>query len=214
MKRQTRKASGEGQQVLDFGGAIGGHAGLVCGVDEAGRGPWAGPVAVAAVVLDPDQPIPGLNDSKQLTAAVRERLYAEICDRAHVALVYASPARIDRMNIRAATLWAMRQAVLGLPVVPDYALIDGRDVPPGLPCRAEAIVGGDAKSQAIAAASIIAKVSRDRLMRYTGTLYPDFGLERHMGYGVPEHAAALDRFGPTPLHRMTFKPVVAAIRSP
>jgi ribonuclease HII len=191
---------------------VGRGAGVVCGVDEAGRGPWAGPVAVAAVILDPARPIEGLNDSKKLTGPQRERLYAEICRHSHVSVVFASSTRIDVMNIRAATLWAMREAVSALAVPPDHVLIDGRDVPPGLTCPGEAVIKGDARSQSIAAASIVAKVSRDRLMQRIGATFPGYGFERHMGYGVPEHAAALQRYGATPLHRRSFKPIADVIR--
>jgi ribonuclease HII len=191
--------------------AFGGSHGRVCGVDEAGRGPLAGPVAVAAVILDPDRPIVGLNDSKQLTPLRREQLFAEICEKAHVALIFATVARIDALNIRGATLWAMRAAIMALPIVPEAALIDGRDVPAGLPCRAEAIVAGDSRSQSIAAASIIAKVARDRLMRQIAGACPGYGFERHMGYGVPEHLDAIARLGPTPWHRRSFRPIAAAL---
>jgi ribonuclease HII len=185
--------------------------GLVCGVDEAGRGPLAGPVAVAAVVLDLTRPIEGLNDSKKLKSAERDALFGEICRHAHVSVVFASAARIDAMNIRAATLWAMREAVRSLAVVPDHVLVDGSDVPPGLSCPGEAIVQGDARSQSIAAASIVAKVSRDRLMQRLGACYPAYGFERHMGYGVPEHLEALRRHGATPHHRRSFKPIAESI---
>jgi len=192
---------------------LAGLASPICGVDEAGRGPWAGPVAAAAVILDPERPIEGLNDSKKLSAAARDRLYEAICRVCHVSVVFASAARIDAMNIRGATLWAMRAAVAGLAVAPEFALIDGRDIPPGLSCPGEAIIGGDARSVSIAAASIVAKVARDRLMLRAAEAFPDYGFERHMGYGVPEHSAALQRFGPTPLHRRSFRPVADALRS-
>ncbi len=184
----------------------------VCGVDEAGRGPWAGPVAVAAVILRAGRVPAGLNDSKLLSTAARERLYAEICAEHQVALVYASARRIDDTNIRLATLWAMRQAVSALPHPPDAALFDGRDVPAGLACRGRAVIGGDRLSLSIAAASIVAKVSRDRLMSRLAESYPGYGFDRHMGYGTAAHAEALDRLGPCPLHRSSFKPVAAASR--
>lgn len=186
-------------------------AGLVCGVDEAGRGPLAGPVAVAAVVLDLTRPIKGLNDSKKIDSSARDALCDEICRHAHVAVVFASAARIDAMNIRGATLWAMREAVRALPVAPDHVLVDGCDLPPGLSCPGEAVIQGDARSQSIAAASIVAKVSRDRLMRRLGACYPLYGFERHMGYGVPEHLEALRRYGATPHHRRSFKPIADVI---
>lgn len=181
--------------------------GLVCGVDEAGRGPLAGPVVVAAVVLRDDAPIRGLNDSKKLTARKRDVLFEEIHAKAHVSVVYVSAERIDRLNIRGATLWGMREAVRGLPLAVETALIDGRDIPPGLPCAGRAIISGDALSQSIAAASIIAKVSRDRLMQEIHTLCPEYGFARHMGYGVPEHLEAIRRVGPSQWHRKSFAPV-------
>lgn len=181
--------------------------GLVCGVDEAGRGPLAGPVVVAAVVLRDDAPIAGLNDSKKLTARRREALFEEIQAKAHVSVIYVSAERIDRLNIRGATLWGMREAVRGMPMAVETALIDGRDVPAGLPCKGRAIVSGDALSQSIAAASIIAKVSRDRLMCELHRLCPEYGFSKHMGYGVPEHLDAIRRVGPSQWHRRSFAPV-------
>jgi ribonuclease HII len=190
------------------------RGGVVCGVDEAGRGPWAGPVSVAAVILDPDRIPDGLNDSKKLTAERREVLAEEIVAGHQVALVFAAAQRIDATNIRAATLWAMREAVLALTSSVTHALIDGRDVPPGLPCPGEALIKGDGRSLSIAAASIIAKVFRDRHMEAMGRLYPGYGFERHMGYGTAAHTAALARLGPCPIHRMTFAPVKSALASP
>jgi ribonuclease HII len=191
-----------------------GSARWICGVDEAGRGPWAGPVAAAAVILDPARPIVGLNDSKKLTSRQRERLMVDICRDHHVAVVFASTARIDRVNIRAATLWAMRAAVSALPLIPDLVLVDGLDVPPGLPCPGEAIVRGDGRIPAIAAASIVAKVSRDRLMTKLRESWPDYGFECHMGYGVASHADALGRLGLTPVHRRSFKPMSKLVPVP
>ena len=179
---------------------------LVAGVDEVGRGPLAGPVVVAAVILDPDHLPDGLNDSKKLTASVRERLFTEIMRHAHVAIASIPAARIDAINIRQATFEAMAGAVNGLAVRADFALIDGRDVPP-LPCPAEALIGGDRRSLSIAAASIIAKVTRDRMMTLLAQTYPDYGFEKHMGYGTAKHLKALDLHGPTPLHRMSFAPL-------
>ena len=187
------------------------HSGVVAGVDEAGRGPWAGPVAVAAVILDRARVPDGLNDSKQLTATERERLYQAILADHAVALVLASARRIDQTNIRAATLWAMSRAVRALERPVDLALIDGRDVPPGLPCRGEAVIRGDARSLSIAAASIVAKVARDRLMTRLAETYPAYGFDRHMGYGTAAHAAALARDGVTPVHRRSFRPIAAAL---
>ena len=180
---------------------------LVAGVDEAGRGPLAGPVVVAAVVF-PDRRYPdGLNDSKKLTFAQRERLYEAILKRASVSIAIASRARIDRMNILRASLWAMSRAVAGLPEKPDHVLVDGNMQPPGLVCASETIVGGDRLSVSIAAASIVAKVTRDRLMTAIGLAYPDYGFEQHMGYSTPAHFAALRQYGPCPHHRQSFAPV-------
>lgn len=179
---------------------------LVAGVDEVGRGPLAGPVVAAAVILDPDHLPDGLNDSKKLMASVRERLFTEIMRHAHVAIASIPAARIDVINIRQATFEAMAGAVNGLAVRADFALIDGRDVPP-LPCPAEALIGGDRRSLSIAAASIIAKVTRDRMMTLLAQTYPDYGFEKHMGYGTAKHLKALDLHGPTPLHRMSFAPL-------
>jgi len=179
---------------------------LVAGVDEVGRGPLAGPVVAAAVILDPDHLPDGLNDSKKLTASVRERLFTEIMRHAHVAIASIPAARIDAINIRQATFEAMAEAVNGLAVRADFALIDGRDVPP-LPCPAEALIGGDRRSLSIAAASIIAKVTRDRMMTLLAQTYPDYGFEKHMGYGTAKHLEALALHGPTPLHRMSFAPL-------
>ena len=179
---------------------------LVAGVDEVGRGPLAGPIVAAAVILDPDHLPDGLNDSKKLTASVRERLFTEIMRHAHVAIASIPAARIDVINIRQATFEAMAGAVNGLAVRADFALIDGRDVPP-LPCPAEALIGGDRRSLSIAAASIIAKVTRDRMMTLLAQTYPDYGFEKHMGYGTAKHLKALDLHGPTPLHRMSFAPL-------
>ncbi|MEM8852128.1 MAG: ribonuclease HII [Pseudomonadota bacterium] len=178
-----------------------------CGVDEAGRGPWAGPVVVAAAVIDPLDPIDGLDDSKRLKAAERARLCDLILARADVCVVAVSARRIDAMNIRAATLWGMMRAVQGLSHRPSLALIDGRDVPDGLGLAGRAIVGGDAKVPAISAASIVAKVTRDRLMTRLAATFPDYGFERHKGYGTAQHAQALAAHGPTIHHRMTFAPV-------
>lgn len=180
---------------------------VVAGIDEAGRGPWAGPVSVAAVVLDPRRIPDGLDDSKRLKPAERERLAARIMADHDVALVFATPARIDSMNIRAATLWAMAQAARALSCRPDHVLVDGRDVPPGLPCPGDAVVGGDHLSLSIAAASIVAKVVRDRHMTRQAECLPGYGFENHMGYGTPEHQTALARLGPCPIHRRSFAPI-------
>lgn len=183
----------------------------IAGVDEVGRGPIAGPVVAAAVVLDPARLPQGLNDSKKLTAKVRERLFDQICAHHAVAIALGSVGRIDATDIRAATLDAMRRAVNGLATPPDHALVDGIDVPPGLPCPATAVKGGDGRSLSIAAASIVAKVLRDRLMDLAATEHPGYGFEAHKGYGVEKHMDALERLGPSPLHRTTFAPVARAL---
>lgn len=178
---------------------------LTAGVDEAGRGPLAGPVAAAAVILDPDRVPEGLADSKLLTAAERERLYALIKANAiAVAIAFSGPATIDRVNIRVATLDAMRRALAGLAIRPTAAEIDGKDVPEGLCCAARAIIDGDALVPSISAASIVAKVARDRLMTRLGLEFPRYGFERHMGYATAEHRAALAEHGPTLHHRRSF----------
>lgn len=180
--------------------------GHIAGVDEAGRGPLAGPVSAAAVILDPDQPITGLNDSKKLTASQREALFAEIVSKATVAFALVTAREIDASDIRKASLDAMRRAVAALAIRADFALIDGRDVPPGLVIPARTIIGGDGKSQSIAAASIIAKVMRDRLMARADLAFPGYGFARHAGYGTAAHRAAIDRLGAAPLHRLSFAP--------
>lgn len=181
--------------------------GPVCGVDEAGRGPWAGPVVAAAVTFPKGVRIAGVADSKVLTADARETLYLEILARAEVSIAVASSSRIDAVNIREASLWAMARAVAGLTERPRLALVDGRDIPAGLTCEGEAIIDGDALSATIAAASIVAKVTRDRLMRQLALSFPDYGFERHKGYGTKDHQDALARFGPTVHHRRSFRPI-------
>jgi ribonuclease HII len=180
---------------------------FIAGVDEVGRGPLAGPVVAAAVVFEGKRPPKGLDDSKRLPPAERERLYELILDRAHVSVAVASRERIDRMNILRASLWAMSRALAGLPCRPDHVLVDGRDLPPGLPCPGQAIIGGDGLSVSIAAASIVAKVTRDRLMGEMGRAFPEYGFEQHMGYSTPRHFAALELHGPCPHHRQSFAPV-------
>lgn len=192
-----------------------GHA-LVAGVDEAGRGPLAGPVAAAAVILDPACVPKGLDDSKKLDPEAREDLYATIVGSAlAVGVAFASAAEIDKINIRQATFLAMRRALAALAEVPAYVLIDGNDLPPCLICEGETIVKGDATSASIAAASIVAKVTRDRLMRRLCGQHPVYGFSRHVGYGTREHLAALSAHGPCPAHRMTFAPlkVLAALQT-
>ncbi|MPZ57307.1 MAG: ribonuclease HII [Rhizobiales bacterium] len=185
----------------------------VAGCDEAGRGPLAGPVVAAAVILDPKRIPRGLDDSKKLTAERREQLYGRICARAEVAVAFASPARIDRDNILRASLWALARAVAALPLKPKLVFVDGRDRIDCC-CDCEAVVSGDAIVASIAAASIVAKVTRDRLMARIGAAHPGYGFERHMGYSVPEHFAALDRLGPTVHHRRSFEPVARAWGDP
>jgi ribonuclease HII len=184
-----------------------GGRGLIAGVDEVGRGPLAGPVAAAAVILDPRRIPAGLRDSKELCEVERERLFLEIMASAHVGIAFSGPAEIDRVNIRQATLCAMRRAVSALPVAPDHVLIDGRDVPPGISCAAQAVVKGDSLLASIAAASIVAKVIRDRTMHNIGTRYPAFGFATNVGYPTAEHLDALARVGPSPFHRLSFAPV-------
>jgi len=181
-------------------------ADTVAGVDEAGRGPLAGPVVAAAVILDPAQIPEGLADSKALSAARREALFDEIVATATVSAAAVSAAVIDRINIRQATLLAMRKAVAGLARPVQHILVDGRDLP-GCPCPGEAVVDGDALCVSIAAASIIAKVTRDRMMDRLATLHPDYGFQTNRGYGTAQHLDALARIGPCPIHRMTFKPL-------
>ena len=180
----------------------------VAGCDEAGRGPLAGPVVAAAVILDPKRIPRGLNDSKKLSPELREKLYARICATAEVAVAYGSTARIDRDNILRASLWALARAVQALPIRPKLVFVDGRDrIDAG--CDCEAVISGDALVLSIAAASIVAKVTRDRLMVRLGAAHPGYGFERHMGYSVPEHFEALGRLGPTVHHRRSFAPVAA-----
>jgi ribonuclease HII len=186
-------------------------ANAVCGVDEAGRGPLAGPVVAAAVVLDPANIPPGLNDSKKLTETARENLFAHILATAEVGVGVADVARIDRDNILAATMWAMAEAVNDLATRPDLALVDGNRAPQ-LACDCRTVVKGDATAVSIAAASIIAKVTRDRIMRRIDEAYPAYGFARHMGYGSPYHLDALARLGPCEHHRRSFAPVRESLK--
>jgi ribonuclease HII len=181
--------------------------GLVAGVDEAGRGPLAGPVVAAAVILNRAKIPKGLNDSKQLPAERRDELFSHIMFSAiAVGVGEACVDEIDMINIRQATHMAMARAVRALQFRPSFALVDGND-PPALPCPCETIIEGDARSVSIAAASIIAKVTRDRMMRALHDEHPHYGWLRNKGYGTPEHLSALDRYGPTPHHRRSFAPV-------
>ena len=179
-------------------------AACLCGVDEAGRGPLAGPVCAAAVILPPDLELPGLNDSKKLTDKKRRELYDIIVEKAtaySVALV--DEKTIDEINILQATFRAMAEAVAGLSMTPDLVLVDGNREPP-LPMKAQCVVGGDGKSASIAAASILAKVTRDRLMEELDETYPQYGFAVHKGYGTKRHYEALRTYGPSPIHRQTF----------
>lgn len=185
---------------------------IVAGVDEAGRGPLAGPVLCAAVILPPDDGLAGLDDSKKLTEARRERLFDAIRETAAgYAIVAVEAGEIDRLNIFQATMQGMTRAVLALPAQPDLALIDGNKIPSGLPCAARALVGGDALERSIMAASVLAKVSRDRLMLALHAQYPEYGFDRHKGYPTPAHLAALRLHGACPQHRRNFAPVRSAI---
>ena len=179
----------------------------IAGVDEAGRGPLAGPVVAAAVVFRADWPIPGVDDSKKLSVDRRAALFLEIMASADVGIAAASATMIDRLNIHHATLKAMAEAVAHLPRRPRSARIDGKHVPPRLCCPGKAVIGGDASDPAIAAASIVAKVVRDRIMIALDARYPGYGFARHKGYPTAAHRAALARLGPTPHHRRSFGPV-------
>lgn len=181
---------------------------IIAGVDEAGRGPLAGPVMAAAVILDPARPIAGLADSKQLTERRRDALEIEIKEKALAwAVARAEVEEIDALNILQATLLAMRRAVVALYPAPQLVLIDGNRCPSVLPCRAEAIVKGDQTVPAISAASILAKVARDRELLSLDELYPNYGFARHKGYPTKDHVAALEQWGVTPVHRRSFGPV-------
>lgn len=195
--------------------------GQICGVDEAGRGPLAGPVVAAAVVLPfwdeaigglaiPSS-LSGLNDSKTVAEPIRDVLFATLCEVAEVSIASVSAATIDVRNIRKASLEAMRLAIAGLPGGAGFALVDGKDEPPGLSCAARAIIKGDGRSLSIAAASICAKVARDRMLVMHDRLYPGYGFAQHKGYATQMHRDALAELGPCPIHRMTFAPVRKAL---
>ena len=177
------------------------------GTDDAGRGPLAGPVVAAAVILDPNNIPDGLNDSKQLTAARREELFEAIMATADVSIAASGPRHIDERNILRASLDAMRRAVAGRSILPAYVLADGRDVPQGLCCPGRAVIQGDARSVSIAAASIIAKVTRDRMMARAHQVFPLYGFNSHAGYATPQHRAGIEAHGPCLLHRMSFRPL-------
>lgn len=186
------------------------HPAPVAGIDEAGRGPWAGPVVAAAVILDrarlPAHLQTGIDDSKKLTRRQRDAVFALLPDCAVIGIGRAEVDEIDRLNILQATLLAMRRAVAALAVPPAMALVDGNRTPV-LPCPARAVVGGDAACLSIAAASIVAKVNRDRIMAALAAVYPGYGWEDNAGYGTRAHRAALDRLGPSPQHRRSFRPI-------
>ena len=179
---------------------------IIAGIDEVGRGPWAGPVTACAVILDPNNIPDGLNDSKVLTAKRREQLFDLIMDSAQVSCVHVEVAEIDLINILQATFRAMERAVSHLPI-PNHILVDGNKLPPNLPSPATAVVKGDAKSVSIAAASIIAKVTRDRLMSDLSEAFPGYGWEKNAGYGTKMHQLGLLNHGVTPHHRRSFKPI-------
>lgn len=184
-----------------------GHGAVIAGVDEVGRGPWAGPVTACAVILDPINIPDGLNDSKKLSAARREKLARDILASAEVSIAHATVQEIDRLNILQASLLAMRRAIEGLPRTARFALIDGNKIPADLACPAEAIVKGDSKSCSIAAASIVAKVTRDEIMVALAQQFPGYGWEKNAGYGTKLHQEGLRNFGVTPHHRRSFKPI-------
>jgi ribonuclease HII len=201
-------AAGTASEVCGTGSRVARPTRRIAGIDEAGRGPLAGPLFVAAVVLRPRKRIAGLDDSKKLTAKRREELYARIVDEAvDFAIVEVSVEEIDRINIYHATMAGMCRALLGLTSLPDLALVDGNRLPGALPCPGRAIVGGDASEPAISAASILAKVSRDRLLDELDGQYPGYGFAQHKGYSTPEHFAALAELGPCAIHRRSFAPV-------
>lgn len=196
---------------LDLFEQLARQSGRICGIDEAGRGPLAGPVMAAAVILDPGRRINGLADSKVLSAERREELAVRIRERAIAyAIAEASVEEIDTLNILQATLLAMRRAVERLQVAADYALVDGNQMP-RLPIPGRTIIAGDATERCISAASILAKTARDELMRAFDEQHPGYGFAQHMGYGTPEHLSNLQRLGPCCLHRQSFAPVRAML---
>jgi len=186
--------------------------GPVCGIDEAGRGPWAGPVVAGAVILDPENIPVGLADSKTLSKPRREALYEQLQDAAVIGVGRAEVAEIDALNILGATMLAMARAVADLGQLPGHALVDGNRAP-DLPCSLECLVKGDGRCLSIAAGSIIAKVTRDREMTALAGRFPGFGWERNAGYGTPEHQAGLARLGPNIMHRRSFAPIRKLLES-
>jgi len=179
----------------------------IAGVDEVGRGPLCGPVTAAAVILNPDDIPEGLNDSKKMTAKKRDALYDEILAKADCCIAHATVQEIDEINILRASHLAMTRAIAGLTKAPDHILIDGNMIPRGLTTSAEAVVKGDGRSLSIAAASIIAKVARDRIMGDLAIEFPGYGWEKNAGYGTKQHLEALRALGVTPHHRRSFKPI-------
>ena len=188
------------------------HTGIVAGIDEAGRGPWAGPVVAAAVILDTTQIPEGINDSKKLSAKQRELLFASITASCYHGVGIASVEEIDRLNILQATKLAMQRAVQALGIIPDIALVDGNQ-PPLLPCKVQTIISGDGVSLSIAAASILAKVTRDHMMCKLAAEYPGYGWEKNVGYGTAQHQKALANLGVTPHHRRSYAPIRALLEN-
>lgn len=184
----------------------------ICGVDEVGRGPWAGPVVAAAVILNPKAIPEGLDDSKKVSAKKRDALYDMLLQVAEVSIAEATVEEIDSLNILQASMLAMTRAVEGLSITPDMALVDGNRLPKDLPCQAKSFVKGDGKVLSIAAASIVAKVHRDRLMAALAKTHPHYGWERNAGYGTPAHQDGLKSVGITPHHRRSFRPIQAYVQ--
>ena len=206
-KRERRQAARLGVLLRPERSLWATGIGHIAGVDEVGVGPLAGPVLAAAVIMPRDVSLRGVDDSKKLTAALREELGEQIRSMAvAVGIGIVSPEDIDRLNIYRAALEAMRRAVLALPLVPGHLLVDARRIP-GLELQQTALIKGDSRSYSIAAASIVAKVERDRIMRELDGVYPQYGFRDHMGYATARHLAAIDRFGPSPVHRRSFAPV-------
>lgn len=202
---RTSKSTSSNPALYAFDAEQRARFGTICGVDEAGRGPLCGPVCCAAVILDPDDPIEGVNDSKKLSEKRREALYEEIIQRAVAyQVVFISPQEIDEKNILWATMDGMAQAVAGLDPRPDYALIDGNRCPPDLVCPSQSVVKGDATSASIAAASILAKVSRDRYMKELDKQYPQYQLAKHKGYPTKLHYELIAQYGIQPFYRRSF----------
>ncbi|MDD6086089.1 MAG: ribonuclease HII [Oscillospiraceae bacterium] len=189
----------------DFDEAVRNEYGIFCGTDEAGRGPLAGDVYAAAVILNPDDVIEEINDSKKLSEKKREKLFDIIKEKAvSWCIATASVEEIEEINILNAAMLAMKRAVSGLDVKPEFVLVDGNKIPDGLEIKADCLVKGDALSASIGAASILAKVARDRYMKEIALKYPEYGFEKHKGYGTKQHREALLKYGPCPVHRISF----------